>query len=72
MSPLPKHGHDAHLIANIITTLLDHVKREYDAFTPVTMELPEESSNILIAGYRIPPTNPKFVFSQHQHPGRSC
>lgn len=43
MSPLPKHGRDAHLIANIITTLLDHDGREYDAFTPVTMDLPEES-----------------------------
>lgn len=43
MSPMPKHGRDAHLIANVITTLLDHAEREYDAFTPVTMELPEES-----------------------------
>ena len=43
MSPLPKHGRDAHLIANVITTLLDCTGREYDAFTPVTMELPEES-----------------------------
>lgn len=43
MAPLPKHGRDAHLIANVITTLLDHIGREYDAFTPVTMELPEES-----------------------------
>ncbi|MBV8882903.1 MAG: Uma2 family endonuclease [Chroococcidiopsidaceae cyanobacterium CP_BM_RX_35] len=43
MSPLPKHGRDAHLIANIITTLLDRAGQEYDAFTPVTMELPEES-----------------------------
>ena len=43
MSPLPKHGRDAHLIANVITTLLDHAGSEYDAFTPVTMELPEES-----------------------------
>ena len=42
MSPLPKHGRDAHLIANIITVLLDYVGREYDAFTPVTMELPEK------------------------------
>jgi len=41
MSPLPKHGRDAHLIANIITTLLDHSGREYDAFTPVTMTLPD-------------------------------
>lgn len=43
MSPLPKHGRDAHLIATAIATLLDHSEREYDAFTPVTMELPEES-----------------------------
>ncbi len=43
MAPLPKHGRDAHLIAAIVTTLLDHEGREYDAFTPVTMELPEES-----------------------------
>jgi Uma2 family endonuclease len=42
MSPLYKHGRDAHVIANLITTLLDHFEREYDAFTPVTMELPEE------------------------------
>ncbi|NEQ28401.1 MAG: Uma2 family endonuclease, partial [Microcoleus sp. SIO2G3] len=37
------HGRDAHLIANIVTTLLDRDGREYDAFTPVTMTLPEES-----------------------------
>jgi Uma2 family endonuclease len=43
MSPLPQHGRDAHLIANVITPLLDHTGREYDAFTPVTMELPQES-----------------------------
>lgn len=43
MSPLPKHGRDAHLIAAMITTLLDRQEREYDAFTPVTMQLPEES-----------------------------
>ncbi|MEC4817910.1 MAG: Uma2 family endonuclease [Scytonema sp. PMC 1069.18] len=43
LAPLPKHGRDAHLIANVITTLLDHIGQEYDAFTPVTMELPEES-----------------------------
>src|SRR4028118_1419454 len=43
MSPMPKHGRDAHVIANAITTLLDHTEREYDAFTPVTMELPDQS-----------------------------
>ena len=43
MSPLPKHGRDASLIADIIKVLLDHNKLEYDSFTPVTMELPAES-----------------------------
>ncbi len=43
MSPLPKHGRDASLIADVIKVLLDYTEREYDAFTPVTMELPEES-----------------------------
>jgi Uma2 family endonuclease len=43
MSPLPKHGRDASLIADIIKVLLDRSAREYDSFTPVTMELPEES-----------------------------
>lgn len=43
MSPLPKHGRDASLIADIIKVLLDYDGREYDSFTPVTMELPEES-----------------------------
>lgn len=43
MSPMPKHGRDASLIADIIKVLLDDSGREYDAFTPVTMELPDES-----------------------------
>lgn len=43
MAPLAKHGRDANLIADVIKVLLDHAGREYDAFTPVTMELPEQS-----------------------------
>ncbi|GBF80090.1 Uma2 family endonuclease [Aphanothece sacrum] len=43
MSPLPKHGRDASLIADIIKVLLDYAGLEYDSFTPVTMELPQES-----------------------------
>jgi len=43
MSPLPVHGKDAHLLSSIVATLLDADGREYDAFTPVTMTLPEES-----------------------------
>jgi Uma2 family endonuclease len=43
MSPLPIHGRDANLMADIVKALLDRDAREYDAFTPVTMMLPEES-----------------------------
>jgi Uma2 family endonuclease len=43
MSPLPVHGRDANLISDIVKALLDRDDREYDAFTPVTMTLPEES-----------------------------
>lgn len=43
MSPLPVHGKDANLLADIVKALLDQDEREYDAFTPVTMSLPEES-----------------------------
>jgi Uma2 family endonuclease len=43
MSPLPVHGRDANLIADIVKALLDSDEREYDAFTPVTMTLPQES-----------------------------
>ncbi|MCC5634950.1 Uma2 family endonuclease [Nostoc sp. CHAB 5844] len=43
MSPLPVHGRDANLVADVVKALLDHDGREYDAFTPVTMTLPEES-----------------------------
>jgi Uma2 family endonuclease len=43
MSPMPKHGRDVSLIADVIKVLLDDTGREYDSFTPVTMELPDES-----------------------------
>ncbi|MBD1842418.1 Uma2 family endonuclease [Cyanobacteria bacterium FACHB-63] len=43
MSPLPIHGRGANLLGNIVETILDYLKQEYDAFTPVTMTLPEES-----------------------------
>ena len=43
MSPMPKHGRDVSLIADVIKVLLDDKGREYDSFTPVTMELPDES-----------------------------
>lgn len=43
MSPLPRHGREAHLIARIVETLLDSQNRNYEAFTPITMELPDVS-----------------------------
>jgi Uma2 family endonuclease len=43
MSPLPKHGREAHIIANTIMVLLDHLGQKYEAFTPMTMDLPEIS-----------------------------
>jgi len=43
MAPLPEHGRNANLIADVIKALLDYFGREYEAFTPITMELPQES-----------------------------
>lgn len=43
MSPLPIHGRQAHIITMVVKVLLDHLEIEYEAFTPITMELPEES-----------------------------
>lgn len=43
MAPLPEHGRKANVIADVVKVLLDHLGQEYDAFTPITMELPEES-----------------------------
>jgi Uma2 family endonuclease len=43
MSPLPRHGREANLLADIIKVLLDHQGRDYEAFTPITMDLPEVS-----------------------------
>jgi Uma2 family endonuclease len=42
MSPLPRHGREAHLLARVVETLLDQENRNYEAFTPITMEIPEE------------------------------
>jgi Uma2 family endonuclease len=43
MSPLPKHGRDANILADVVKALLDSQNRNYEAFTPITMSLPEES-----------------------------
>lgn len=43
MTPLPEHGRDASLLGLIVATLLDHLNRTYDSFTPITMSLPQIS-----------------------------
>ena len=42
MSPMPRHGREASLLADIVKVLLDSAGRNYEAFTPITMDLPEE------------------------------
>lgn len=41
MSPLPIHGQGAYLLGRVVETILDHLGQEYNAYTPVTMTLPE-------------------------------
>jgi Uma2 family endonuclease len=43
MSPLARHAREASLIADIVKVLLDSQDRNYEAFTPITMELPQVS-----------------------------
>lgn len=43
MAPLPEHGRDAGLLADIAKVLLDSLDQKYDSFTPITMSLPEFS-----------------------------
>jgi Uma2 family endonuclease len=43
MSPLPKHGRQADGVASVVKVLLEKLEQDYTAFTPITMELPEES-----------------------------
>ena len=43
MSPLLEHGRNVHIIPNVITTILDSLNKEYEAFTPVTMKLSQRS-----------------------------
>lgn len=43
MSPLPEHGRNVSLIADAIKAILDHLEKEYEAFTPITMKLPQKS-----------------------------
>ncbi len=41
-SPLPRHGREANILADIVKVLLDSENRNYEAFTPITMDIPEE------------------------------
>nr|WP_310422810.1 Uma2 family endonuclease [Chamaesiphon sp. VAR_48_metabat_135_sub] len=41
MSPLPRHGREANILADIVKVLLESQGRNYEAFIPITMELPE-------------------------------
>jgi Uma2 family endonuclease len=43
ISPLPRHGREANLLADIVKALLFHQEREYEAFTPITMDIPKVS-----------------------------
>ncbi len=43
ISPLPEHGRNASLVADAIKAILDHLGKEYEAFTPITMKLPQRS-----------------------------
>jgi Uma2 family endonuclease len=41
MSPMARHGREAHVIATVASILFDHYGQDYEAFTPITMDLPE-------------------------------
>ena len=43
MSPLPEQGRNVSLIADTIKAILDHLGKEYEAFTPITMKLAQRS-----------------------------
>jgi Uma2 family endonuclease len=43
MSPLPRHGREVNILADIVKALLEHQGRNYEAFTPITMDRPEVS-----------------------------
>lgn len=42
MSPMPKHGREANILADVVKAILDAENRNYEAFTPITMQLPEQ------------------------------
>ncbi|MEG5060610.1 Uma2 family endonuclease [Microcoleus sp. A2-C5] len=38
MSPLPKHGNQADLLADLVKTLLRHERKHWQSFTPITLK----------------------------------
>lgn len=42
MSPQLRHGREANILADVVKALLDSETRNYEAFTPITMDIPEE------------------------------
>jgi Uma2 family endonuclease len=63
MSPLPQHGREANVIADVVKVLLDHLEREYEAFTPITCRSPnraalsQTTAFTLTIGQRSPESN---------------
>ncbi|MDY6940763.1 MAG: Uma2 family endonuclease [Cyanobacteriota bacterium] len=42
MSPLPRHGKEADLLADFVKILLRHQEKDWDAFTPITLKRIEQ------------------------------
>lgn len=42
MSPLPGHGKNADMLADWIKTALKHQGKDWEAFTPITLKIPEQ------------------------------
>ena len=43
MNPLPEHVRQANVLSDVVKALLDHQRKEYDTFTPITIDLPKIS-----------------------------
>jgi hypothetical protein len=52
MSSLPQHGRKANILADIVKAILSSQNRNYEAFTPITMELTGWSGVELLLLYR--------------------
>jgi Uma2 family endonuclease len=42
MSPLPSHGKNADMLADWVKTLLKHQGQDWEAFTPITLKMPNQ------------------------------